>query len=74
LPLWLEAKEVPSLKHSRVNWLFVAWVFGRKKFFKDLAIKLVYEVKKNDDRENLTGSGEQISEPMPPGIIGKCLI
>jgi hypothetical protein len=74
LPLWLEAKEEPSLKHSRVNWLFVAWVFGREKFFKDLAIKLVYEVKKNDDRENLTGSGEQISEPMPPGIIGKCLI
>jgi hypothetical protein len=74
LPRWLEAEETPSRQLGRVNWLFIAWVFGREKSFNQWAKNLVQEVKTNDDGEFLTRSGNKISEPMPPGIIGKYLI
>jgi hypothetical protein len=41
LPLWFQEEESESKKGGQSNWLFIAWVFGRKKVFEDLAKHLV---------------------------------
>lgn len=53
------------------EWLFIAWVFGRKNTFQSVATKLVSTVKINEEGENLNETGEVLPSQMPPGIIGR---
>ncbi|KAL7269957.1 hypothetical protein RUND412_007345 [Rhizina undulata] len=73
LSQWLSAEEKSWKQAGHENWLFIAWVFGRDKVFSDLADKMVREAKTDDDGEILTSAGEEVSEPMPPGILERIL-
>jgi hypothetical protein len=78
LPQWLADEETSSLKSSQENWLFIAWVFGREKVFKELATRMVQRVSVNPLTKvvyltPLHQYGKyQITEPMPDGIMSKC--
>lgn len=71
LSQWLSDEEKSWKEAGHENWLFIAWVFGRDKVFSDLTAKIVREAKITDDGECLTSAGEEVSEPMPPGILGE---
>jgi hypothetical protein len=80
LPQWLANEEESSLKFGQENWLFIAWVFGREKVFKELAVKIVrgvvvHPIKKTAFMTSLNQGPtyNKIIDPMPTGIMGKCL-
>ena len=70
LSLWLSNEETQSKEQGYEEWLFIAWVFGREKTFKELATKLTHEVKINAKGDCLTSTGEIFPSQMPPDIIG----
>ena len=75
LPQWLSDEATESLKPGQENWLFIAWVFGRKKVFEKLAMHLVQEIWISEDEDAAYyTSGGRLVEPMPPKIIDKCLL
>ena len=71
LPLWLVNEEIQYREPKHEEWLFIAWVFGREKTFRELATKLVKEVKTSHKGDCLTSAGEILPSQMPPDIIGK---
>ncbi|MCJ1368297.1 hypothetical protein MMC16_007439 [Acarospora aff. strigata] len=73
LSLWLSNEETQSKEQGYEEWLFIAWVFGREKTFKELATKLTHEVKINAKGDCLTSTGEIFPSQMPPDIIESIL-
>ncbi|KAE9371891.1 hypothetical protein N431DRAFT_377959 [Stipitochalara longipes BDJ] len=71
--LWLQDEGTQSILEGQENWLFIAWTFGRESVFKSLARKMVKEVTTNEDGRCLISNSNEISEPMPPGIIERIL-
>lgn len=71
LPLWLVNEESQSMEPDHEEWLFIAWVFGREKTFRELAAKLVTEVKISEEGDCLTPTGKMMPDLMPPDIISK---
>lgn len=71
LPLWLVNEETQYKEPEHEEWLFIAWVFGREKTFRELATKLVREVKTNHKGDCLASTGEILPSRMPPDIVGK---
>jgi len=69
LPQWLADEEVESKKPGQVNWLFIAWVFGRRKVFEKLTKHLVRSLYIVDEDEYYA-SNQRIEEPLPAGILG----
>jgi hypothetical protein len=53
------------------EWLFITWVFSRKKTFKELVTKLAREVRTNDKGDCLTLIGEVFPSQMPPDIVSE---
>jgi len=70
LESWLSDEKTSSKEDGKEGWLFIAWVFGRESIFEQLAKKLLYEVKTNEEGHCLMKNGEVIPEPMPHGILG----
>ncbi|KAE8447176.1 hypothetical protein EG329_011007 [Mollisiaceae sp. DMI_Dod_QoI] len=70
---WLSNEKNESLKDGHENWLWIAWVFGRSEVFEDLALRMLRTVKTNEEGECLTEKGEEVSDPMPPGILESIL-
>jgi hypothetical protein len=74
LGLWLKDEYSQGMLQGQENWLFIAWTFGRYSVFKYVAAKMVTEITTGEDGRCLTSDGNEISEPMPPGIVGKLSI
>jgi hypothetical protein len=53
------------------KWLFIAWVFGRKRIFTKLYNGLVYSVGKDNDGKMTNYAGHPIEDLMPHGTIGE---
>lgn len=70
LPDWLDGEEYESDQDNRENWLYIAYVFGRKEIFLSLAGRLVKEVTVSDGKL-LTRTSKKFVGPMPEKIIGK---
>lgn len=70
LDSWLVNEQSECYKPGQEGWLFIAWVFGRKKFLQGMAKKLMGEMTFNDDGEGLTSTGETFPALMPPDIMG----
>ncbi|KAN0096845.1 hypothetical protein V8E51_015650 [Hyaloscypha variabilis] len=73
LGLWLKDEYSQSMLQGQENWLFIAWTFGRYSVFKYIATKMVTEITTGEDSRCLTSDGNEISEPMPPGIVESIL-
>lgn len=69
LPQWLSNEEVESKKPGQVNWLFIAWVFGRRKVFEELSKHLIRNLSIGEDDEYYI-SGARVDEPLPAEILG----
>ena len=71
LRLWLKDEGAQSTLVGQENWLFIAWTFGRDPVFEHLAKKMIKEGRTEEDGRLLNSAGNEIPEPMPPGIVGE---
>ncbi|KAH8802901.1 hypothetical protein F5884DRAFT_489470 [Xylogone sp. PMI_703] len=69
---WLVDEEKESLIPGHENWLFIAWVFHRKKVFENLATRMVKTIRVNDKGQALSLK-KPIESPMPSDILERIL-
>lgn len=70
LEVWLKGEESKSMVIGQENWLFIAWVFGRREVFETLAKRLVMEIRISESGGLCSKFGMPLEEPMPPAITG----
>jgi hypothetical protein len=71
LEKWLQDERVRSMSEG-IGWLFIAWVFGRDREFRNLAAQMARDVQTNEEGQCLDSNGKLIDlKYMLLGIIGK---
>ena len=74
LSTWLTYESTQYMKPGNEEMLLISWVFGKETIFRELAKKLVTELKTNDQTDCLTATKEKFLDQMPLDIIGKLSI
>lgn len=70
LSQWMTNEIEEANKIGQERWLFISWVFGREDVFRRLATRLAKNVHISEQGKCCSSSGIDLSEGMPPGIMG----